>query len=174
MCFVPFYIDGTERTGGAKVLALATSDTLFIVYNWNHQYVIAIHPIAVGIIPLLVIWVLLDAFVNGHHLDSLCRAMASTTATLLFVCNGQTVLLYPHGMADLYRRFFLLRDGTDGSSRTNVGTTCAFWAAIAFVILHLGLQKVLHVGGWTQHSVGTVGNAELTSGAMLLQIGSRE
>ena len=76
-------IQGTERTGRAKILARAATDTFLFVYDRNLE--------GIGV-----------RRVGGDHLDSVCRAMALTIVAGLPVAQRNTVFLNPDGVSYLY------------------------------------------------------------------------
>ena len=173
MLFVPFYVNGAEWASGTKVFALATANTLLHVHHRDAEQGVDSTPIqfiTLGIIPLLIFWVLLDALIERHHLNGLCRTMSGTAAAPLFLRGGQTVLLYPNGMAYLDGGLFLLCNRLDGPSRTNVCTTSTLGTAIALVVLHRWLEEVVEVIRRPQHPIRTVGNTELAGCAARVEV----
>ena len=78
-----FYIQGTERTGRAKILTRAATDTFLFIYDRNLE--------GVGV-----------RGVGGNHLDSFRRTMALTVVAGLSVAQRNTVFLNPYGVSYLY------------------------------------------------------------------------
>lgn len=149
MCFVSFYINGAEWTSRTEILALATANTFLNVHHRDAEEVVDSTPIqliAVGIVPLSIIRILLDALVYRHHLNGLSRTMSSAASALLVLRSRQTVLLHPYSMSNLDGSLLLFGDRFDGTSRADIRTACTLRAAIAVVILHLWLQEMCHTG----------------------------
>lgn len=84
MLFVALYIDGTEGTHRAEVLAGSTTDTTVFIYNRYPRRLLVIR-------------------MHRHHGNGANRAVTSTIATRSSIDSRQTVLLDPHSMTYLLR-----------------------------------------------------------------------
>ena len=133
--FVAFNIDGAERSGRAEVFAGATADAFVFVHGRHLHRTFR-------------------AFMV-YHLDGSRGAVAFAVAAADAVGEHHTVLLDPHGMADMDGGFLFSRDGFDGTSGADFAASCAFGTAVAALKRHRGLHEVHHVGGWTQDVVRT-------------------
>ena len=93
--------------------------------------------------------------------------MSGAVAALHFVGKYDAVFPHPYCMAYLLGTLLLDGDGLNGTCGTNLRAAVALGATIALVILHDGLHQILQVFAGTQHLIGTIRNAKLTSRAML-------
>ena len=112
---MPFYIDSTERTSRAKILACTTADAPLHIDYRNLRRILVFR----------YAW---------HHLYGSCRAMACTITTLHAIRQWYAVFLYPHGMPYLNRRFIGLGYWPDSPCRTYLRAFCAFRSAIATLV----------------------------------------
>ena len=119
--FIALYIDGAEGSCGAEVFAFAATDTFLGV---NDRY---FHRLAVNL--------LLD------HLDCPRRAVSCTGTAVITVGNGNTVLLNPHGVADMDSGLLLFGNGFDGTRRAHLRATCTLRTAVAALERHLRLHE---------------------------------
>ena len=92
---------------------------------------------------------------RNHHYCSR-RTMACAVSTLNIVGKRNTVLLNPHGMANLDRRLLNLVDQFDGSCRTYLGATCTLRTAMTTLIRHDGQHQVHQVATGTEYLIGAL------------------
>ena len=124
---ISFYIDSTERSCRAEVLALAAAYTAFVV-NSRHEDC---------------------SFVSRsvfHHLNSVCRTMFGARAAMVAVDHRDAVLLDPHGVTDMNEGLVLLSYCLNSTRRADLRAMSAFRSAIAAFERHLGLHKPKRVG----------------------------
>ena len=109
---VAFHINGTERTGGAQVLACAAANaTLGIDYGYFGR--------------ICMLWV------AGHHLDCTCGAVSGTVSALYPVGQGYAILPHPYGMSYLGGRFVCYGKQPYGTGRTDFAALVALRPAVA-------------------------------------------
>ena len=122
---VSFYIDCTERSGGAEILALAAPDTFSVIH----------------------------AECSLCHIDGLYRTM-SCAETAGLVCSGQqAVLLYPLGVTDTDGGLLLFGDSFDCPRRAHFAAVCTLRTTVAALETHLGLHQSHRIGRWAQHVI---------------------
>lgn len=148
---MPFDIDGTERTCGAKIFTSTAADTPFFVHN---RYFRGVRHIRFG----------------RNHRDGSCRAVPRAIATIHSVRERHTILPYPHGMANLNGGFVGCGNRKYGSCRTDLRALRAFRTTIAPFVGRLGLHECHQPGRGAQHLVRTNGHAELASRAMCCHV----
>ena len=71
--------------------------------------------------------------------------MAGATTAFFAVGFNYAVLLNPHCVTDLYRRFFGRSDFLYGTSRADLGTTGTFGTAETVFKLHFGLHECFQI-----------------------------
>ena len=165
---MPFDIDGAEGTRGTKILAGTTAYTLLLVDHRDEQYPFARNLLIVGIQPTPA--VLMNASLQGNHLDSLSRTMAGTVTTGYSIGHRHAVVFNPYGMTYLSGCTLLLGDGLDGSCGAYIAASRTFGSTVATFEAHLGLHKAIQAVAGAQHIVGTAVDAQLARGTMLCQI----
>ena len=136
---ISFYIDGAERSCGAKILALAATDTFFGIYD-RHFHLFAV-----------------DLFL--HHLDCPRRAVTRTSTTMVAVGDGDAVLLDPHGMPDVNGGLLLFGDWFDCTGGADLTATGTLGTAVAALKGHLGLHEPQRVSRWAQDVIRTRADA---------------
>ena len=151
MGLVTLYVNGTERACRTKIFTgSATDATLFIhdrepgrIRNSGH---------------------------GRHHLNGSRRTMTGTVSTFHTVCIHYTILIYEHGMTNLYGRFFSHRQGAYGTVRTNLGTSYTFRTAIPSFVRHFRLHPRFYRRRRTQDIIGASRYTQLTGRAMRSKI----
>lgn len=108
--------------------------------------------------------------VDRNHLDGIGRAMTGAVAASLSIPDREATLLDPHRMTHVNRRLVGHGDWLDGSCRTYFRALHTLWSAIAFLKGNHGLHQGHQVARWTQHLIGASGNAQLATGAMLIEV----
>ena len=155
MLFVPFHINGAERTRRAQVFTGSAADAFFLVYDRKLRRIRVVR-------------------VFCHHQDRLGRAMAGTVAASDTIPVDDAIFLNQYGMSDLDGRFVRFRDRTDRSGRANFRTFDAFGTTVSSLVRYFWLHKCLKVPRRTQHMVRTNRYTKLARGAMLGEIGSAQ
>ena len=82
MSLMSLYIDGAERSCGAKILASTTTDTTLNVDDWDT-------------------WRTPVTFFRRNHLDGSCGTTACTMAAMCSIGIGDAILHYQYRMTDL-------------------------------------------------------------------------
>ena len=145
--FVPFYINGTERTCRTKILASPATDTTFHIHNRNLQ---RIRIICIG----------------RNHRNRSRRTMPGTVATRHLIPKWYAILLYPHGMTNLDGRLLCLVNFQNGSGGTYFGTARTLRTAVAAFVRHVRLHESIQRMRRTEHFVRTSRHAKLAGRAM--------
>ena len=151
MPFVPLDVDGTERTCRTKILACSTADATLGVDRRNLGRSLFFR-------------------FGDNHLNSSCRTMTGTVSAFYTVCIHHTILIYEHGMTNLYGRFFSHRQGAYGTVRTNLGTSYTFRTAIPAFVRHFRLHPRFYRRRRTQDIIGTSRYTQLTGRTMRSKI----
>ena len=166
------HIDGAEGARWTKILAGTTAYTLLLVHHRNQQYMFAWNLLIVGIQPTPA--VLMNASLQGNHLDSLGRTMAGTVATGDTICHRHTVVFNPNGMTHLNGCLLLLGNGLYGSCWADITASCTFRSAIATFVAYFGLHKAVQAVAGSQHIVGAAADTQLARGTMFCHISDRQ
>ena len=104
MGLVSLYVNGTERACRTKIFTGSATDATLFIHDREPRRI-------------------RDSGHGRHHLNSTRRTMAGTVSAFHSVCIHYTILIYEHGMTNLYGRFFSHRQGAYGTVRTNLGTS---------------------------------------------------
>ena len=172
MHFVSLDVDGADGTRWAEVLASTATDALLFVDDGNEQDFISWDFLTVGIAPAPT--VLMHASMQGYHLYGFGRTFAGTESARFLVLDGNTEVTRPHSVSYLYCCPLFNGDGMYCRGRADLGTTCAFRSAIAFLEAYLGLHEAVEAAAGTQHVVGACVDAQLAGRAMTAEVAYRK
>lgn len=148
---MPFYINSTERTCRTKILTGSATDATLHVDSRDFRGLVIIR-------------------IRRHHCNGSSRTMTGTVSTIHPVRQRYAVLLNPHGVAYLDRRFIGQTGEMNSIRRTHLGTLGTFRTAIATFIRHLRLHQCHQIAGRTQYLIRTHRHTKLASRTMLRKV----
>ena len=149
--FVSFDVDSGEWTGGAYVLACATTDADAFVDGRNAGEVTV-------------------RFLEVYHLYCACRTVASTVAARDAVFDSDTVEAVVYSVTNVCADLLSSRYLLNSACRANLGATGALRTTEAFVEVHYRLHEMVWGCRRTQNIVRALGNTELTSSAVMCKV----
>ena len=112
MYFVSFYINSSERSGGAQILACSAAYAASLVDGGNVSSLFVVR-------------------VVGNHLYGSDGTMAGAIPALNAIGQWDAVFLDPYCMSNLSRGFVFMPDRLDGAGRTYLRTAGAFRTAVS-------------------------------------------
>lgn len=151
MIFMSLDVNCTEGARRAEILTSPASDTALVVDNGDFR--------RLGIIGI-----------RRHHSDGPDRASTCAIATLHTVGQRYAVVLDPHGVTNLDRRFIGTRDFSYRACGTDLRTACALRAAVAALVGRFGLHQCQDTRRGAKYTCRADRHTELTAGAVLREM----